>query len=152
MIERDNRQTSDGHQTSDARTSFIWPIDGWSRLVHNRPLRGNYSFTVIGIIAEGWSLYCYRMPSQVRAEPQRHRKWTFQDETNKTWKPEFPTLKNKKITAFWKLSKSCLFWASSDYLNSFTSRGRWEQRAWAAEQALFIPALWFALSTNNAFA
>ena len=34
-IERDTQQTS------DARTSCIGPIDGWSRLVHNRPLRGN---------------------------------------------------------------------------------------------------------------
>ena len=43
----DITQTSDRHQTMDARTSFIWPINSLSRPLHNRPLRGNHQRRVI---------------------------------------------------------------------------------------------------------
>ena len=53
----------------------------------------------------GWhsndSIVVYWPPfsSRGRAEPKRHRKWTFEDETNKTWKLELPTLKTNRV--FW---------------------------------------------------
>ncbi len=39
------------------------------------------------------------VPHQRWIYKKRPRKWTFQDETNKTWKAELPTLKNKKMRA-----------------------------------------------------
>ena len=59
-------QTSDIRQTSDARTSFIWPIDSWSRLVHNRPLRGNKFAKIVWDLIKGINnLQQTPMPSSV---------------------------------------------------------------------------------------
>ena len=44
-----------------------------------------------------------------------HRKWTFQDETKKTWKAELPTLKNKKMRAFSNLGKTHFFFFFQDF-------------------------------------
>ena len=44
-------------------------------------------------------------PSKDEGNIDFHQKWTFQDETKKTWKAELPTLKNKKMRAFSNLGR-----------------------------------------------
>ena len=53
-----------------------------------------------------------------------HRKWTFQDETKKTWKAELPTLKNKKMRAFSNF-RANFFWEILTFLSTPEIRQRY---------------------------
>ena len=62
---------------SDIRCQKCWKIS-----------KGHYS--PIEYHPQGWP------------EHKRHRKWTFHNETKKSWKSGLITLKNKNVRAFWK--------------------------------------------------
>ena len=60
-----------------------------------------------------------------------HRKWTFQDETKKTWKAELPTLKNKKMRAFSNLGKTHFFFSFHKIPTEMLAH---DQNQWAPNQ------------------